>query len=98
MIATMASFVCTQATEGRPHNFRTPMSRLKKSSKAQNQYVKMRQIANGMADSGPKKPVFVQKRGKIKKLSRAEFEQLEEESKSLSYFAGYPIYAEDLVK
>lgn len=58
----------------------------------------MRQIVNGMGDAGPKTPVFVHNNGKIKKFSRAEYERLEEEAESLSYFAGYPIYAEDLVK
>ena len=73
----------------------TRMARRKKSAKDQNQG---RQIANGMRDAGPKTPVFVHKNGKIKKFSRAEYERLEEEAESLSYFAGHPIWAVDLVK
>ncbi|MDO9236175.1 MAG: hypothetical protein Q7U28_09120 [Aquabacterium sp.] len=58
----------------------------------------MKQIENGMRDAGPNTPVFIMQNKKIIKLTRVEYDKLKEEADSLSYFAGYTIQPEQLLK
>lgn len=60
--------------------------------------IRINRIANGMAQAGPKSPVFVVKGKKLVKLKRDEYDRLVEEADSLSYFAGYQIRPEQLIK
>ncbi|ABE46880.1 hypothetical protein [Polaromonas sp. JS666] len=72
--------------------------RRRKSSRMANLIIRINSIANGMAQSGPKSPVFIVKNKKIIKLKRNEYDRLVEEADSLSYFAGYQIRPEQLIK
>lgn len=55
-------------------------------------------IANGLEDAGPKTPVLILKTKKIVKLTRVEYDNLAEEADSLSYFAGYAVLPEQLLR
>lgn len=67
------------------------MKRRKGSSKYANLQRRIKKIANGMAQANEKSPVFILKKGKIKKLTRSEYDELVKEAEGLSYFAGYEI-------
>jgi hypothetical protein len=55
-------------------------------------------IANGMKDAGPNTPVLIVKNRKIVTLTRVQYDKLAEEADSLSYFAGYTIQPEQLLR
>lgn len=70
----------------------------RKSSRAANLQRRVRMIANGMRDAGPNTPKFIVNNGKIVKLTRVQYEELVERADSLSYFAGYTILPEQLLR
>lgn len=70
----------------------------RKSSRAANLIIRINQITNGMKEAKPNSPVFIVKKKKVVKLSREEYTRLEEEAEPLSYFAGYSISPEQLIK
>lgn len=74
------------------------MPKKRKSSRRANFERRMRRIRNGMGQARPDSPVFVRKGLRLVKLTRKEYDRLEEEAASLSYFAGYQITAEQLIK
>lgn len=70
----------------------------RKSSKVANLHRRVRMIANGMKDAGPNTPVLIVKNRKIVTLTRVQYDKLAEEADSLSYFAGYTIQPEQLLR
>lgn len=74
------------------------MPKRRKSSREANLNRRMLAIANGMKDAGPNSPVFIRSKRAIVRLTRPEFDKLKEEADSLSYFAGYSISPEQLIR
>lgn len=46
--------------------------------------------------AGPNSPVYILKKGRLVKLTRAKFEELADKAESLSFFAGRQLQPEDL--
>lgn len=73
-------------------------TRRRKSSRTANLRIRINRIANGMAQAGPKSPVFIVKGKKLVKLKREEYDRLVEEADSLSHLSGYHVLPEQLIK
>ena len=70
-----------------------------KGSKAHNRARQARTIFNGLAQARPNsaRPVLL-KNGRVAMLSSTEYQSATEEAAELSYFAGYEISAEELIR